>query len=134
MARWDDALIVTDARIAVEECCLGPCAETETVRALGGEVDGLGLWASEPLEVSPGDAVLVFARRRGEVLRAVGGAPQGLFRLDEEVAVRALGPVIAPAEVVPERRLSLETLRRLVEDEPPRRETAVEEGHGLREP
>lgn len=124
-SHWQDGWIVTDVLVAVDECWAGECSEaTAVLRELGGEADGIGMLSPEPSALPIGEEVVVFARARGRVLQAVGGA-QGVFRVDpsSDSATRSLASVAA-LPPMPEVRLPIPALRREVS----RALTQVEEG------
>ncbi len=88
-AAADDAF-ATDTTIVVGECLAGACGQTLTVRTLGGEQGGVGLWVDGEASLPVGAEVVVYLRRdRARHLRVLGGV-QGAF-----LVVEASGAIVA---------------------------------------
>lgn len=82
--RWDEAhrYIITEAQVKVSRTLKGKVGtSTITVRALGGEVDGVGLYVAGTPKFKIGEETLLFLERHPVKDWRVVGLSQGKFTL-----------------------------------------------------
>lgn len=73
--------IVTDVDIDVASAWKGAPGPTVRVVVPGGQVDGIALWVDTAPRFTPGEEVVVFLARGGDVWR-VAGAAMGKYRVE----------------------------------------------------
>lgn len=114
---WDEAGtgIYTDADVAVEEVWKGmPDSDHVIVRVLGGSVGGVALAVEGTARFAPGERVVLFLIRSGEVYRPWGmiyGKYEVRRSRGGDFVVGSLPPAVSGAQSFPFVSLALDELR-----------------------
>lgn len=108
-ARWDEnhRYIITEAQVKISRTLKGKAGtSTITVRTLGGEVDGLGLYVAGAPKFKVGEEALLFLERHPVKDWRVVGLSQGKFtlitdkRTGSKMAVSSATSEMLPLEVI----------------------------------
>lgn len=114
--RWDEShrYIITEAQVEISRTLKGKAGvQTITVRTLGGEVDGVGLYVSGAPRFVNGEETLLFLERHPVKDWRVVGLNQGKFTLiTEKNSGRKMAVPSANGKVIPLETLESQLLYR----------------------